>query len=91
MPTAAPRRARAIAALTGACLVGAATAVAVMWVAGPAHVETPTTTAVAARAATTAVFSPGGVPSEALAKRMAPSLVQVQAGTDGQWKAGTAL
>ncbi|WP_426574062.1 S1C family serine protease [Aquihabitans sp. McL0605] len=91
MPPAPPRRARAAVALLGAGVVGAAAALAVMWVAGPKRVEVRPPSTVAARAVTTAVFSPAGVPSQSLAKRMAPSLVRVEAQRDGQWQSGTGV
>lgn len=87
----APQRtSRGIAALAGAGLAGALVAAGVMWFARPAGVaDDPRPQA--ERPTTSATFAAAGISSEALAKRMAPSLVQVDASRDGTWTSGTGL
>ena len=91
VPRPGPRRSIAIAALASACLAGATVAMGVMWFARPTRVVVREAPQVAARSITTAVFSPAGVPSTALAKRMAPSLVQVEASREDEWISGTGI
>jgi len=87
----AQRGSRTVAALAGAGLAGALVAVGVMWFTRPTRVVVEEAKPAAARARTTAVFAPAGVPSEALAKRLAPSLVHIEASHDGAWTAGTGI
>lgn len=86
----APSRSMVVAALASAGLAGAVVAMGLMWMARPTRVvvrEVPT----AAKPVTTAVFTPAGVPSQALAKQLAPSLVVVQAAAGDQWTDGTGI
>ncbi|WP_421121873.1 S1C family serine protease [Aquihabitans daechungensis] len=62
-----------------------------MWFTRPTRVVVEEAKPVAARSVPAAVFAPAGVPSEALAERLAPSLVQVEAAHDDVWTAGTGI
>lgn len=87
-----PRRSLLVAAMASACLTGAVVAVGVMWVARPTRtVVEPTRTAAAGQPVTTAVYSAAGVPSAALARQLAPSLVHVTAAQGDGWVEGTGV
>ncbi len=85
------RNSKAVAALASAGLAGALVAVGVMWFARPTRVVVEEAKPATARAMTTAVFAPAGLPSEALAKRLAPSLVHIEASHDDAWTSGTGI
>lgn len=85
------RGARTVAALAGAGLAGALVAVGVMWFTRPTRVVVEEGTPASVRAMTTVAFAPAGVPSAALAKRIAPSLVHIEASHDDTWTAGTGI
>ena len=89
-PAPAPSRTLVVGAMVSAALAGAMVAMGLMWITRPTRVvvrEVP----MAAKPATTAVFTPSGVPSQSLAKRLAPSLVLVQAAKGDQWTDGTGV
>lgn len=89
-PAAPQRGYRAVAALAGAGLAGALVAAGVMWFARPTRVvEEPR--AQPTRSQTSASFAAAGLPSESLAKQLAPSLVQVDASFGGSWASGTGI
>lgn len=83
-----------VAALAGAGLAGALVAVGVMWFTRPTRVvveEAQPAKSARPVAATTASFGPAAVPSEDLAKSLAPSLVPVAAEHGGTWQQGTGI
>ena len=88
-PPPTPRRTMAAAAVASAALAGAVTAVAVLWMTSADAPATSVTRAGAAGTATTASFGGASVPTDELAGRYAPSLVQVEAERDGAWYQGT--
>lgn len=90
-PPAAARGTRAVGALAAAGLAGALVAVGVMWFTRPTRVVVEEAKPAAARTTPAAMFTPAAVPSEAIAKDLAPALVQVEASRDGTWTSGTGL
>ncbi|MGN6694307.1 MAG: S1C family serine protease [Aquihabitans sp.] len=93
-PTSTPqphRGSRVVVAMASAGLAGALVAVGVMWFARPTRVVVEQGEPVAAKTTATAVFASAGVPSEALATRLAPSLVQIEAEHGDTWSAGTGI
>ena len=81
----------AVAAVVSAGLAGAVVAMGVMWIARPTRVVVREAQGSAARPTTTVMFAPAVVPSQALAKKLAPSLVIVQASRNDQWADGTGV
>ncbi|HWJ64927.1 MAG TPA: S1C family serine protease [Acidimicrobiales bacterium] len=89
-PPAPHRGSRALVALASAGLAGALVAVGVMWFTRPTRVVVEQGEPVAAQSSAVAAFAPA-VPSETLARRIAPSLVQVEAAHGDTWTAGTGI
>ncbi|MCU1369499.1 MAG: serine protease [Ilumatobacteraceae bacterium] len=87
-PTGA-RGSRAVGALAAAGLAGALVATGAMWFTRPTRVVVEEARPSAAKT-TAAVFTPA-VPSESLAKELAPSLVRVEASVDGGWRSATGI
>lgn len=90
-PPPAHRGSRAVVALASAGLAGALVAAGVMWFARPTRVVVEQGEAKAAPSTAVASFAQAGVPSEALARKLAPSLVQVEADRGDTWAAGTGI
>ena len=81
----------ALLALGAACLAGAVVAVGVMWFTRPTKVVVEDAKRFTTRSVPTAVFTASGVPSQALAERLAPALVRVEASRDDAWTAATGV
>ncbi|HWJ97902.1 MAG TPA: S1C family serine protease [Acidimicrobiales bacterium] len=93
-PPSAPqphRGSRVVVAMASAGLAGALVAAGVMWFARPTRVVVEQGEPTAAKTTATAVFASAGVPSEALATRLAPSLVHVEAEQGSTWSTGTGI
>lgn len=92
MPTPpARRRSRLVGTVAAAGMAGALVAVGVMWFARPTRVVVEESKPLTARSTAPAVFTPAGLPSAALAKRLAPALVQVEVSTDEGRRTATGI
>lgn len=84
-------RGLAVAALASAALAGAVVAVGFMWVTRPTRTVVHEADTAAGRPETSASFVTTTVPSDALARRYAPSLARVEVERDGAWIGGTGV